>query len=133
MTDFVKEDVIRGLEGFNVDSLSLLTIISVEPEPIERTGGWSRLQGSSVVTSGSGVPYMLNHRVQLICSPEDTGGGPLWEEDVMFSLYTMMQLCCNAPCIAEPTQLESHDVSSCYQGMLVALVMPALNVSLYGR
>ena len=76
---------------------------------------------------------MLNHRLQLISSPEDAGGSPLWEEDVRFCLYAMMQLGSNAPSIAEPTQLKSHDVGSCDQGMLVMLAMPALNMFLDGR
>ena len=76
---------------------------------------------------------MLNHRMQLISSPEDASGGPLRKEDVRFGLYAMMQLCSNAPCIAEPTQLKSHDVGSCDQSMLVVLIMPALNMSLYSR
>ena len=119
MPDFVEEDIAGCLQGINVDSLSLLVIVSVEPGFIGRMGGCDWLQGSSVVASGSGVPYMLNHRRQLVSSPEDASGGPLRKEDVRFGLYAMMQLCSNAPCIAEPTQLKSHDVGACNQGMLV--------------
>ena len=129
-SNFVKEDVAGGLESSNVDSLSLLVIVGMEPG-IGRTGGCGRLQGSTVVAGGSMVPYMLNHRLQLVGPPENTGGGPLWEEDIGFSLYAMMQLGGNAPSIAEPTQLKSHDIGSCDQGMLVVLIMPALDMFLH--
>ena len=128
--DSVKEDVTSCLESCYADSLSLLVVVCVVPGVIGGTGGWSRLQGSTVVASGSKVPYMLNHRMQLVSSPKDASGSPLREEDVGFCLYAMMQLGGNAPSIAEPTQLKSHDVGSCDQGMLVMLIMPALNMIL---
>ena len=43
----------------------------------------------------------------------------------------MMQLGSNAPSIAEPTQLKSHNVGSCDQGLLVVLSMPALDMFLH--